>query len=157
MIFGVQQSVCLYVRSCDFHSSRIRRARFFFLLRFCVFQAPLQDGLPTQRLRYTASCTIVRKWQWLASPWQRLASVSCTISTWRATDSNGTQDPTWTQQPAAGSVVCVNRRKSHSHEHPFRNTSKCRIPSPLNCNAAALQSCNVRSLERYNPIRSGNC
>lgn len=48
MIFGVQQSVCLYVRSCDFHSSRIRRARFFIIVRFCVFQAPLQDGLPTR-------------------------------------------------------------------------------------------------------------
>ena len=48
MIFGVQQSVCLCVRSYDFHSSRIRRARFFIIVRFCVFQTPLQDGLPTR-------------------------------------------------------------------------------------------------------------
>lgn len=47
MIFGVQQSVCLYVRSGNFHSSRIRCARFFIIVRFCVFQLPLQDGLPT--------------------------------------------------------------------------------------------------------------
>lgn len=93
----------------------------------------------------------------MASPWQRLAPVSCTIYTQVATDGNGTQDPTWTQQPAAGSVVCVNRRKSHSHEHPFHSTSECGIPSPLKCNATALQSCNVHSLERYNPLRSGNC
>ena len=45
--FLVQQSVCLYVRSGDFHSSRIRCARFFIVVRFCVFQLPLQDGLPT--------------------------------------------------------------------------------------------------------------
>ena len=44
--FSVQQSVCLYVRSGNFHSSRIRCARFFIIVRFCVFQLPLQDGLP---------------------------------------------------------------------------------------------------------------
>lgn len=44
--FLVQQSVCLCAIGC-FHSSRIRCARFLIVVRFCVFQPPLQDGLST--------------------------------------------------------------------------------------------------------------
>lgn len=47
IVFRFNKSGCLCVRSDSFHSSRIRCARFFIIVRFCVFQPPLQDGLPT--------------------------------------------------------------------------------------------------------------
>ena len=105
IVFRFNKSGCLCVRSDSFHSSRIRCARFFIIVRFCVFQPPLQDGLPTFNATIYGKLYDRTEVAVVGSPWQRLAPIFCIISIRTATDGNGTQDPTWTQQPAAGSVV----------------------------------------------------